>query len=153
MRINDFSIFIFILIFIFYFFALFDKNDKDFSSMKTFREISANKRRKIQRENEEILKKILTKNGEIGSKNEEIDTKIGSKKVTQNVIYNRVGKCGSTTTEHIFENLSKSNKFKNAFHFNKTDKHQLTVEMIKSITKELQNYNSRKFGKIIGKKV
>ena len=62
------------------------------------------------------------------------------------VVYNRVPKCGSGGTSNLLEQLSNTNNFESVFHYDKTDKHQLTVDVTRALTSEFQNYESRKFG-------
>ena len=62
------------------------------------------------------------------------------------VVYNRVAKCGSGGMAYVLRLLSKKNGFKNLFHYNKTDKHQLTKDMISTLMVELQDHQSRKTG-------
>jgi len=62
------------------------------------------------------------------------------------VVYNRVAKCGSTTTYNLLEKLSKTNNFENVFHYEKSDKHQLTDNTTRALTSEFRDYESSKNG-------
>jgi len=62
------------------------------------------------------------------------------------VVYNRVPKCGSGGTSNLLEQLSKTNNFESVFHYDKTDKHQLTEDVTRALSSEFQKYESRKFG-------
>jgi len=67
------------------------------------------------------------------------------------LIYNRVSKCGSTTTYNLLKKLSSPNNFEHVSYYNKTDlkrkiPHRMTENMTNALTLEFQNYESSKFG-------
>ena len=62
------------------------------------------------------------------------------------VIYNRVPKCGSTTTEHVLQRLSDTNRFENWFHYNHTDKHRMADEQIQFMSTEFAEFQKTSRG-------
>ena len=60
------------------------------------------------------------------------------------MVYNRVAKCGSTTTYNLLGRLAEKNKFFNWFHYNKTDIHRLNQTTIQELTHEWEDFQHQR---------